>query len=326
MLILPSLPDNGMKLSELQYVVALEDEGYFGRAAERCHVSQPALSAAVTRLEKALGCALFVRNPGRARPTPQGEFILREARAILAGVERIRVLANGHEGQPPPALRIACPSPIARPIMHRWLPSLQSEFPGLQWWIEDIPCDGIPQAIKDGVVDIGLLCMSDGEGPEGVPVFEDPLVALVNRQHAWAMARHPRISPAQLLSQPLLILGEDACLRHQIVGVLSGMVPEQGDRLHLLDSPNLENLSHRLLLAQGVAVVPASLASLLLEDRKLSMARCVPPIPGRTIGLVYQPGCDTRSHLIQQLKSSLWNLGLPGFKPFEAGAQPVTTS
>ncbi|MDB5589484.1 LysR family transcriptional regulator, partial [Enterovirga sp.] len=70
-----------LSLRDLEYVVALAEERHFGRAAERCNVSQPALSAQIRKLEDNLGLVLFERTSRRVLPTAGGEAVLREARA-----------------------------------------------------------------------------------------------------------------------------------------------------------------------------------------------------------------------------------------------------
>src|SRR3546814_10915604 len=83
-----------MTLTELRYLVNLDKERHFGRAAERSFVSQPTLSVAVKKLEDELGVALFERNRGEARPTPVGGRIIEQAKRVLGEARRIEDLAR----------------------------------------------------------------------------------------------------------------------------------------------------------------------------------------------------------------------------------------
>ena len=83
-----------MTLTELRYLVNLEKERHFGRAAERSFVSQPTLSVAIRKLEETLDVTLFERNRGEVRPTPVGERICAQAKRVLAEAARIEDLAN----------------------------------------------------------------------------------------------------------------------------------------------------------------------------------------------------------------------------------------
>ncbi|TXM94794.1 LysR family transcriptional regulator, partial [Methylobacterium sp. WL122] len=84
----------GLSLRDLEYVVAIADEGHFGRAAERCNVSQPTLSVQVRKLEGALGLVLFERSNRRVLMTAPGQIIVRQARAVLAEAQRLLALAS----------------------------------------------------------------------------------------------------------------------------------------------------------------------------------------------------------------------------------------
>ena len=82
-----------MTLTDLRYIVALARERHFGRAAEKCHVSQPTLSVAVKKLEEQLGVPLFERGVGEVRTTPIGEQIIAQAARVLAEAGRVTELA-----------------------------------------------------------------------------------------------------------------------------------------------------------------------------------------------------------------------------------------
>ncbi|MGH8453054.1 MAG: LysR family transcriptional regulator, partial [Nevskiales bacterium] len=83
-----------MTLTELRYLVALDRERHFGRAADRCFVSQPTLSVAIRKLEDQLNVTLFERNRSEARPTPIGERIIEQARRVLAEATTLENLAQ----------------------------------------------------------------------------------------------------------------------------------------------------------------------------------------------------------------------------------------
>ena len=85
---------SGLSLRDLEYVVAVAEEMHFGRAAERCNVSQPTLSVQVRKLEDLLGLALFERGNRRVMLTPAGQTIVRQARVVMAEAQRLLVLAS----------------------------------------------------------------------------------------------------------------------------------------------------------------------------------------------------------------------------------------
>ncbi len=88
-----------MTLTELRYIVTLAQEQHFGRAADRCYVSQPTLSIAVKKLEDELGVALFERTKSRVQPTPLGEQIVAQANLVLEQTAAIKDLADAGKDQ-----------------------------------------------------------------------------------------------------------------------------------------------------------------------------------------------------------------------------------
>ena len=95
-----------MTLTELRYIVTLAQEQHFGRAAERCHVSQPTLSVGVKKLEDELGVLIFERSKSAVRLTPVGEGIVTQAQKVLEQAQGIRELAQAGKNQLAAPLKI----------------------------------------------------------------------------------------------------------------------------------------------------------------------------------------------------------------------------
>src|SRR5689334_25198379 len=124
-------------LTELRYVVAVADTGHFGRAAERCHVSQPTLSTQVKKLEETLGVRLFERAARRVQPTAAGERIVARARAVLDEVREIGDLARGQRAPLCGVLRLGI-IPTLAPYVLPWLvPPLRKAYPELRLMLRE---------------------------------------------------------------------------------------------------------------------------------------------------------------------------------------------
>ena len=95
-----------MTLNELRYIVAVAQERSFGRAAQKCFVSQPALSVAIQKLEEELGTPLFERGKSEITVTPVGERIVEQAQKVLEEAARIREIAQAGRNQLAGALRL----------------------------------------------------------------------------------------------------------------------------------------------------------------------------------------------------------------------------
>src|SRR5579862_3477639 len=96
-----------LKLKDLRYLVAVADQRHFGRAAARCFVSQPTLSAQLKKLERSLGVQLIERAPNNVSLTPAGEEIVARARRILEASDEVVTLARAHRDPLSGRLRLA---------------------------------------------------------------------------------------------------------------------------------------------------------------------------------------------------------------------------
>ena len=118
-----------MTLTELRYLVNLDKERHFGRAAERSFVSQPTLSVAVKKLEDELGVMLFERNRGEARPTPVGERIIAQARKVLAEAGRVEDMAREGRDELSGPLRLGAIYTVGPYLLPGLVPMMRERAP-----------------------------------------------------------------------------------------------------------------------------------------------------------------------------------------------------
>ncbi|WP_405015015.1 LysR family transcriptional regulator [Kitasatospora sp. NBC_01539] len=190
-----------MEIRQLEYVVAIVDEGGFGRAAARLHVVQSAVSRQVARLERELGVRLFDRSTRLVRLTAAGRRLLPEARAVLAAVDRVgRVAAEvaaGADG----VLRLSTGRMFADRV-YRALDRLAGTAPGLRVTVRQHDREQRIEAVRAGDSDTALV---RGPGPyaglAAAPVWEDPLVVALPAGHP--LAERERLRPADLAGIPV---------------------------------------------------------------------------------------------------------------------------
>ncbi|MDA0189174.1 MAG: LysR family transcriptional regulator, partial [Proteobacteria bacterium] len=126
-----------MTLTELRYIVMLARERHFGRAAERCHVSQPTLSVALKKVEQRYGVLLFERSAADVRLTPLGEQIARQAERVLEEAAKLREIAEqGHDPLVGP-LRLGVIYTIAPYLLPRLIPSLHARAPRMPLYLQE---------------------------------------------------------------------------------------------------------------------------------------------------------------------------------------------
>ncbi|MFN3548904.1 MAG: hydrogen peroxide-inducible genes activator [Mesorhizobium sp.] len=141
---------------QLEYLVALDDERHFGRAARRCHVSQPTLSIQVALLEKQLGATLFDRASGSVEPTPVGRRVVATARSVLASLDDIVTEAKAGASNLGGLIRLGVAPTFGPYFLPRLLPSIHRTYPDLQLYIREDRPTSIERDVLDGVIDCGL--------------------------------------------------------------------------------------------------------------------------------------------------------------------------
>lgn len=205
----------GLSLRDLEYVVAVAEERHFGRAAERCNVSQPALSAQIRKLEEALGLALFERTSRRVLSTAAGDRVVHQARVVLAEAHRLLVVAGeGQIGGFSGRLALAAIQTLGPYLFPLVLRQLRAAFPDLSLNLSEGRTADLLEGLREGRIDVALLSLPLEEaGLVIAPLFVEPFVLACPAEHA--LATGGPVSAADLAGPDLLLLDEGNCLREQ---------------------------------------------------------------------------------------------------------------
>lgn len=276
-------------LRELEYVVAVAEEGHFGRAAARCHVSQPALSMQIRRLEERLGVALFERAPRRVRPTPQGERLIAQARRVLEEARRFVALARDADVLAGP-VRIGAIETLGPYYLPHVLLPLSERFSGLRPVLREGRTARLVQLLLDGELDVVLLAPPAGrEGVELFPLFFEPFVLLCRRDDPLAARARPTL--AELADGRMLLLEEGHCLREQALALCGTAA---AGTIH---ATSVETLRQMVAAGLGHTLLPR----LAVDERHplagvLHWAPLDDPDAGRDIALAWRVSDPRESH------------------------------
>lgn len=275
-----------LTLRQLQYAVTVAELRSFRRAAERCHVSQPALSAQIAELERALGVRLFERDRRRVLPTGASSELLDRARVLLLQADDLADTARRREGPLVGTLRLGVLPTIAPYLLPDAVPLLRGRFERLTLhWFEDRTA-ALMAALGAGELDAAVVALESAIGGLVHEVIgRDEFVLAAPRGHPLARLRQP-VTPAELDGQPLLLLTDGHCFRDQALAFCSraGAV-EPGFR-----ATSLATLAQMAAGGAGVTLLPR--LAVPIENRRgaLVVRRFAPPVPSRTLALVARPG------------------------------------
>ena len=196
-----------MTLRDLEYLVALADTRHFGRAAARCHVSQPTLSAQLRKLEDSLGVPLIERRPGRVALTAAGRAIVERARQLLQGADDIRALARASQDPLAGELKVGLIPTLGPYLLPRVMPRMAQALPKLSLLLHEYQTVPLVQHVLDGELDLAILALpADTRGLQTRPLFAEPFLVAMPEQHRLASKR--RVRTPELAGEKLLLLEE----------------------------------------------------------------------------------------------------------------------
>lgn len=308
-----------MTLTELRYLVNLDKERHFGRAAERSFVSQPTLSVAVKKLEDELGVALFERNRGEARPTPVGVRVIEQARRVLAEAHRIEELARSGADEMNGPLRIGAIYTVGPYLLPGLVPELRRTAPLMPLVIEENFTAKLLEQLRDNDIDVAILALPiDTQGLKTWAVYDEEFVVVLPAGHRWA--DEPQIAAKRLAEEKLLLLGAGHCFREQVISACPKCVDGE-DGLRPQTGSSLETIRHMVVSGLGITVLPRASAENRSEKKPLLVARPFSaPVPSRRIALVWR---DTfpRPQAIAAVRDAVLASGMSGVSYLPA-AQP----
>src|SRR5512140_3182690 len=146
-----------MTLTELKYIVAVAETRHFGRAAERCFVSQPSLSAAVKNLEEELGVRLFERGKGEVLLTPIGEEVVAQARRTLEEAERVKTIARQGTNPLLGPLKLGVIHTVAPYLLPELVIALKHAAPQMPLDIEENLTSNLDRMLHEGFIDAAIV-------------------------------------------------------------------------------------------------------------------------------------------------------------------------
>lgn len=283
-----------MTLTELRYIVALARETRFGRAAQRCFVSQPTLSIAIKRLEDELGVCLFERKHNEVIPTAIGRQIIGQAERVLEEAEALKQIAR-YAGDPlSGALRVGSIYTIGPYLFPDLIPLMRDANPGMPLLVEENYTALLREKLKRSELDVIIIALPFEE--KGVTVqalYDEPFVALLPGSHP--LNQQSILSVADVEKETVLLLGQGHCFRDQVVEAFPGVLHREtaeGNHVDLQQSlagSSLETIRYMVAGGIGITVLPCSAACAdRYSQRLLTIRRFAKPVPSRRVALAWR--------------------------------------
>jgi LysR family hydrogen peroxide-inducible transcriptional activator len=271
-----------MTIKQLRYFEALARAGHFGRAADACAISQPALSVQIKDLEQSLGVTLFERGPRQVRLTAFGEEFDARARDILRAVDELADLARASRAGLVGRLRIGIIPTIAPYLLPGLIGDLARTHAALDVHIRETVTSRLVEELQAGKIDTAIVALpiADPSLTETALFVEDLVLVRPARD-----AHLPVPDRAALRDLRLLLLEEGHCFRDQTLSFcnLGGAGPRDG-----LDGTSLSTLVQMVGAGIGVTLIPEMAVEVETKSAPVSIARFKVSQPTRTVGMVWR--------------------------------------
>jgi LysR family hydrogen peroxide-inducible transcriptional activator len=271
-----------MTLKQLRYLAALSAHRHFGRAAEACSISQPALSMQIQELEAELGVTLVERRPGEVALTEIGTEVARRAGQVLAATRDLEDFAR-HRARPLTGrLRLGVIPSIAPYVLPKILPPLQRRYRELRVELRETVTHVLLKELAEGALDAVMLALPvDDAEIETLRLFDDPFLLAVpstdNRPETV------RVAADGIDTRRLILLEEGHCLRDQALAFCSSTRRDVS-----LGATSLATVMQMVASGYGVTLLPRVAVDVELRDERVKLLRFADPAPGRTVGLAWR--------------------------------------
>jgi LysR family hydrogen peroxide-inducible transcriptional activator len=281
-------------LKQLRYLSALAEHRHFGRAAEACSVTQPALSMQIRALERELAAQLVERRPGDVVLTEIGIEVAARSDQLLASARDLVDFARHGRALLSGDLALGVIPTLAPYVLPRVLPKLQERYPRLQVELRETQTDVLVDELSRGRLDVIMLALPvDGTDIETMPLFDDPFLLAVPA--ADARPKSARITSRDIDQDRLILLEEGHCLRDQALAFCANS--RRGGSMGL-GATSLATVMQMVANGYGVTLVPQVAVDVEVRDDRVKLLRFASPQPGRTIGLAWRRTSPRKSDFV----------------------------
>lgn len=277
-----------MNLRDLKYIISVAETRHFGKAAERCFVSQPTLSGQIKKLEEELGVTIFERTKRSVELTPIGEEIVEHARKLMEQADVIEQLARNFHDPLAGPLRVGAIPTLSPYLVPLIIIPLKKRYPQLKLVLSEEVTDRLTEHLRNHEIDAALIATQVSElDLKTIPLFDEPFWLAHPSNHP--LSTKNEISRHDLEQLDLLLLSDGHCLAQQVMNVCGWEDrPVQGE-MGDLQAASLETLLQLISAGFGCTLVPAlATRGSWMTDRGIIARKLVLPDTYRRISLAFR--------------------------------------
>ena len=288
-----------MTIQQLEYLIAVDKHRHFGNAAESCFVTQPTLSAQLSKLERKLGVILFDRSKMPVIPTEIGVQIIAQAKRVLSESKGIFELVAQLKGDISGVVKLGIIPTLAPYLLHLFIRNFVEKYPKVNLVVQEMVTEEVVKKLKNDELDLGIIVTPlDEAGILEKPMFYEKFYAYLSQNHP--LLSEDFFDPQKVKKEDFWVLQQGHCFRNQVLNLCDQTM--SGPKNFHYESGSLEGLKNMVNRYQGVTLLP-ELATLELSTEEKSRLRPFQGIPPtREVSIILN-----RSFLKQKLVELLYN-------------------
>lgn len=243
---------NWITLRDIEYLLAVAREGHFARAAEACHVSQPALSTQIKKFEERLGRRIFERSNRSVAVTEKGGEILEQAKRVVEEVEKLVELSQVCNEPLSTVFRLGAIATIGPYLLPKILLPFRKAFPRCRLFLEEGLTQDLFRKLDTGELDAVIAADTFSlDKFIKIPLYFEPFFVAVPKGHA--LEKIPSLSPRAIQADEMVLLEDGHCLSDQVLE----LCPKgKGVRREAFQTTSLETLRYLVASGVGYTLIP----------------------------------------------------------------------
>ncbi|MFC6101941.1 hydrogen peroxide-inducible genes activator [Olivibacter domesticus] len=291
-----------MTLQQLKYIIALDKERHFSKAAEECMVSQPGLTIQLKNLEEEIGVKIFDRNKVPLKPTILGEQIINKAKKIMREVDEMQNLIISEKNTLAGNINLGVIITLSPYIVPDFIQKMREIAPQLHLTIKEGSTLSLMNDLEAGIIDIALMATPTGKkNLREFHVFNEPFIAFLHADHP--AANEPLYKMTDIGANSLLLLHDEYCYNAQMLAICDIDYTNESSN-YSYDIRTIETLKNLVRANLGFAIIPE--LSILHELPNPLFKKFMDPQPVREISLVVNDSFS-RKLLLEKMSQVIWN-------------------
>jgi LysR family hydrogen peroxide-inducible transcriptional activator len=272
-----------MTLIELKFVVAVAHERNFRRAAEKCFITQPAISLGIKKLEEELGVLIFERGRTEVTPTEIGSKIIEQATMLLDQATRLKEMAKLGTNQLNGLFKLGMIHSVGPYLLPEIIPILRNTAPNMPLEVEENLTANLETQLKNGLIDAAIIALPfDLPGVQLQELYDEDFVVVVPSGHHWA--RKKIVNPDELSEEKVLLLNSGHCFSNQVTQAC----PELSRRGEILQGNSLETIRNMVASNLGITVMPSTATGSRYNNPLIRVIPFAKPAPTRRIAIAWR--------------------------------------